>query len=70
MDFLKINFFFYHSYWLCLLLIICDDVESNPGPGSDRRDRVLYCKIRGLHANLGELAVAGSDLDVLVCNIP
>ena len=29
--------------------------------------RVLYSNIRGLHANLDELAVAVSDYDVLVC---
>ena len=39
--FLKINSFFYLSYWLRLLLIVCGDIESNPGPGSDRRFRVL-----------------------------
>ena len=67
MHFLKINFFFYLSYWLRLLLIVCGDIESNPGPGSDRRVRVLYSNIRGLYANLDDLAVAGSDCDVLVC---
>ena len=34
---------------------------------SDRRVLVLYSNISGLHANLDELAVAGSDYDVLVC---
>ena len=29
--------------------------------------RVLYSNIRGLHANLDELAVVGSDYDALVC---
>ena len=52
MSFLKINFFFYLSYWLCLLLLVCGDIKSNPGPGPDRRVRVLYSNIRGLHANL------------------
>ena len=37
------------------------------GPGSGRKVRALYYNIRGLHANLDELAVAGSDYDVLVC---
>ena len=67
MNFPKINFFSYLSYWLRLLLIVCGDIESNTGPGSDRRVRVLYYNIRGLHASLDELAVAGSDYDVLVC---
>ena len=49
------------------MLIVCGDVESNPDSGSDKRVRVLYSNIRGLRANLDELAVAGSDYDVLVC---
>ena len=43
------------------------DFESNPGPGSDNRVRVLNSTVRGLLHNLDELAVAGSDYDVLVC---
>ena len=50
-----------------LLLFVCGDIESNPGSGYDRRVRVLFSNIRGLHANLDELAVAGSGYDVLVC---
>ena len=46
---------------------MCGDIESNPGPGSDSRVRVLYSNICGLHANLDELTVAGSDYYVLVC---
>ena len=42
-------------------------VKSNPPPGSGKRVRVLYINIRSIHANLEELAVAGSDFDVLVC---
>ena len=68
MDFLKIEFLFYVSYRLRLLLIVCGDIESNLCPGSYRRVRVHYSNIRGLHANLDELAVAGSDHDVLVCD--
>ena len=67
MDFLEINFFLYLSYSLRLLLIVCGNVESNLGLGSDTRIRVLYSNIRGLHVNLVELAVAGSDYDVLIC---
>ena len=66
MGIIKIYFLFYLSYWLRLLLIVCIDVESNAGPGSDQRVRVLNSNIRGLHANLDELAVAGLDYDVLV----
>ena len=64
MDILQINFFFYLSYWLRLLLMVCGDIES--GPGSNRRVRVLYSNIRGLHDKLDELTVALSDDDVLV----
>ena len=61
-------YFFYFSYWLRLLLICCGDVESILGPGSDKRVRVLYSNFRGLLANSDELAVAGSDYYVLVCD--
>ena len=66
MGIIKIYFFFYLSYSLRLLLIVCGDVESYPGPGSDKTVRVLYSNILDLHANLNELVVAGSDYDVLV----
>ena len=49
------------------LLIVCGDIESNPGPGSGRWVLVLYSSIRGFHENLDELAAVGSDYDVLVC---
>ena len=64
---IKIYFFLYLYYWLRLLLIVCCDVESQPGSGFDKKVRVLHSNIRGLHANLDELAVAGSDYDVLLC---
>ena len=57
-----IYFFFYLSYWLRFLLIVCGDIESNPGPGSDKRVRVLYSNIRCLHADLDELAVLDYDV--------
>ena len=60
-------FYFNLSYWLRLLLIVCGDVKSNLSPGSDKRVQVRYPNIRGLHANLDELTVPGSDYDVLVC---
>ena len=62
-----VYYYYFLSYWLRLLLIVFGDVESNPGPSSHRRVRVLYFNIHGLHANLDELAVAGSDYDALVC---
>ena len=51
---------------LVAFAVDCGDIESNLGAGSDRRVRVLYSNIRGLHANLDQLAVDGSDFDVLV----
>ena len=48
MHFHKIYFFFYLSYWLLSLLIVCGDIASNPGPGSDIRIWFLYSNIRGL----------------------
>ena len=47
--------------------MVCGDVESNLGPGSDKTVYVCYSNICGLHANLDKLAVAGSDYGVLVC---
>ena len=65
-EFININFF-YLFYWVRLLLIVCGDIDIEwRYRGSDRRVRVLYSNIRGLHANLDELAVAASDY-VLVC---
>ena len=58
---------FYLSYWLHLMLIVCGNAKSNPGPGSDKRAWVLYSNIHGLHANSDELAVALSNYVVLVC---
>ena len=66
MDFIKINLF-YLSYRLRLLLIVCGDIKSNPGRGSHTRVRVIDSKICDRHANLDELAVAGSGYDILVC---
>ena len=51
-----LSIFFQLSYWLCLLLIVCGDIQSSSG--SDRRVWVLYSDIRGLHANLDEFAEA------------
>lgn len=63
----KINLVFYLSFWLCLLFLVCDDIEPNPGPIVDRRARILYANIRDHYENMGELALAGSHYDVLGC---
>ena len=46
---------------------VCGDIESNPGPGSNRTVRVPYSDIRGRRVNLDVLSMAGSDCNVLVC---
>ena len=58
---------FISSFIFHIGCIVCGDVESNSGPGSDKRVLVLFSNIRVLHVNLDELAVARSDYDVLVC---
>ena len=37
MGILEMYFYFYLSYWLRFLLIVCGDVESIPGLGSDKK---------------------------------
>ena len=62
--------FFYkfcQNYFILLSFLLVNDIESNPGPGSDERVRVLYSNIRGLHASLDELAVARSCYRVFFC---
>ena len=66
MGIIKMYYFFYLSYWLRLVLMFVV-VELNLDPGSDNMVRVLYSNIRGLHANLDELAAAKSDYVVLAC---
>ena len=50
-----------------MLFIVCGEIESNPGPASERRVQILYSIIRGLHANLDELTVSRSEYAVMVC---
>ena len=48
-------------------MLVCGDIESNPGPGAGRGALVLYANIRGLLGNLTELGIVGSKFDVMVC---
>ena len=68
MDFHKINFFFCHSYWLHLLLIVFGNIELNSVTGSAMRVQIFFSNICGLHANLDVLAVAGSGYVLLDCS--
>ena len=52
------------------LLLLCGDVELNPGPARSRQPncRVLYSNIRGLHANIKDLAISSRHYDILFCS--
>ena len=58
------------SFLLVYLILLAGDVEENPGPTPCRRRqcRMLYCNIRGLHANLHDLIVASRQFDVVFCS--
>ena len=56
--FLRISQFFLSFLLVTFVVEYIGDIESNLSPGSDRRVRVFYSNIRGLLANLDELAVA------------
>ena len=56
--------YFFLFVFCYLFVAISSQIQVH---GSDRRVRFLYSNIRGLHVNLDELTVAGSDYDVLVC---
>ena len=56
------------NLYIILALIIlgkCGDIHPNPGP---QFFRGLYCNIRGLKANLNDLAVASPKYDLLFCS--
>ena len=67
MGFLSSFFTLSSFFYLVVLLLLAGDVELNPGP-RPRDIRILYANIRGLHANLSELSVAGSNFDILLCS--
>ena len=67
---LSVFFMYDNSYLYFIILIRSGDVESNPGPRPARRRqcRILYANVRGLHANLNDLAVASKQYDILFCS--
>ena len=56
-------------FWCCLV-VRYPDVEVNPGPGRTVRNklRILCSNIRGLYGNLGDLSVAASAYDIVLCS--
>ena len=61
---LFIAFIFYS-----LFLLLCGDVEPNPGPNRpDGRCRVMYHNIRGLYTNLNDLQIASCNYDIILCS--
>ena len=55
-----------YCYSLKFLLILCGDVETNPGPRG--KCRVLYHNIRGLMRNFKDLQIASRDYDIILCS--
>ena len=49
-------------------MLLCGDIELNPGPQSANKARLLYCNIRGLYGNFNDLAVASSKYDIILCS--
>lgn len=58
------------SFLFLLILMLSGDIERNPGPVRPRfrQCRLLYCNIRGLHANIQDLTVASRQYDILLCS--
>ena len=56
--------------FLIWILLVSGDVELNPGPGHprQRKCRLLYCNIRGLHANIKDLTASSKSHDILFCS--
>ena len=54
-------------WYLFLLLLLCGDVEVNPGPCRSKC-RVMYSNIRGLYANINDLQIASRNYDIIFCS--
>ena len=66
--FIEIFAFVVFVVFVCHLLLLCGDVERNPGPThQNRRCNVLFANIRGLHGGIKDLAVASRDCDIVLC---
>ena len=75
-DFIVSSIFYLFGYsvlsrsgYIFLLLLICGDVESNPGPQHNaRKCRILSSNIRGLYSNLNDLNVVSPNYDIILCS--
>ena len=66
---LLFNFKVFYLIFLHILLILCGDIEVNPGPCRTRNKcRVLYHNIRGLKTNLNDLQIASRNYDIIFCS--
>ena len=55
--------------FLLLLLLLCGDIELNPGPRNSLTEcRVLYQNIRGLYRNISDLQVVSQQYDIVLCS--
>ena len=65
-----IDFISYVIFLISILLLLSGDVELNPGPCQprQRKCRLLYCNVRGLHANIKDLTAASKSHDILFCS--
>ena len=51
-----------------MLLLVCGDIESNPGPLRTGQCRILYSNIRGLYGNLNDLHLISPNYDIILCS--
>lgn len=46
------------SLVIFLLIILCNDIEKNPGPDKGKLFKIGHCNIRGLRSNFSDLKVS------------
>ena len=68
--FVKFAFKYNVAFMLLIIILLAGDVELNPGPrhSRQRRCRIMYANIRGLHRNIRDLMVASSHYDIFLCS--
>ena len=65
----KLLIFLKFVLYILLLLLLCGDIESNPGPTRTlNKCRVLYHNIRGLYCNLNDLQISSQNYDIILCS--
>lgn len=54
---------------LFFILLLCGDIETNPGPKSNPNVcRVLYANVRGLAKNLRDVSLVAQAHDIIICS--